>query len=118
MPVFNSVRDKAWPRVSHEFRSEKGNACEFCGAKKGEVIKLVDNQNQLFLFEIYLFSKVKIIKKKIIIDASHINHNKNSINKDELQALCRSCHASYDANHRNMLIKYGYNQISLPLCYN
>ena len=90
---------KAWQDCRNEYARSRGHLCERCAAKG-------------------LIVPGEIVHHKIYIDASNINDESVTMNFDNLELLCRDCHA--EEHSRGERLRYEINRdgsirISSPL---
>ena len=71
-----------WRNMSRLYKQKAGGLCERCNAK-GLVIP------------------GEIVHHKIYLNANNVHDHKISLNMDNLELLCRNCHAEEHSNYKN-----------------
>lgn len=102
-----------WDEISLRIREEAGQKCEWCQKPNGQMIRVLsggrwldpvanwwrDNRG----WRICTDSQPALTEGKeikVILTVAHLNHKPEDCRRENLRALCQSCHLTYDAPHK------------------
>jgi len=101
-----------WKEISLRIREEAGQKCEWCQKPNGQQIRCLspglwldpnanwwrDNRGWKVPHDrAPKLTEGKVVK--VILTVAHMNHQPEDCRRENLRALCQSCHLTYDAAH-------------------
>lgn len=109
---------KDWKRISREVRESAGNRCEWCGVPNGAMIHR-GSHDMLPAWRLASASAYDVSYHaqtgepipgscwdtfdarlggpvKVVLTCAHLDHQPENCGRENLRALCQSCHNSYD----------------------
>ena len=102
-----------WDEISLRVREEAGQKCEWCQKPNGQIIRCKslgmwvdpdagwwrDNRGWKIPYD-RAPSLTEGKEVKIVLTVAHLNHTPQDCHRENLRALCQSCHLTYDAPHK------------------
>lgn len=126
-PENKELYPENWDEISLRIREEAGQKCEWCKKPNSQIVCCAaggfwwddeaeawrDKQGKIFPGTPPAGGWRRV---RVILTVAHLNHDPSDCRRENLRALCQSCHLTYDAaHHAETRRKNKYkNQTELP----